>query len=152
MPPLEQAYEEWELLGFPLCNPMDLLAEPLGTWISPQHWPQWVGKKIRIVGQTVSVKDTRTVQGQWMKFGTFEAPDGLVFDTVHFPPVVQRYPFRGGGLYELEGVVSEEFDYCCLDVQSMRKFAVLEDPRYADQSAGARTKSPLLSEPVSEHN
>jgi DNA polymerase-3 subunit alpha len=152
MPPLEQAYEEWELLGFPLCNPMDLLAEPLGTWISPQHWPQWVGKKIRVVGQTVSVKDTRTAQGQWMKFGTFEAPDGRVFDTVHFPPVVQRHPFRGGGLYELEGVVSEEFDYCCLDVQSMRKLAVLEDPRYADQSAGARTKSPLLSEPVSEHN
>jgi DNA polymerase-3 subunit alpha len=75
-----------------------------------------------------------------------------VFDTVHFPPVVQKYPFRGGGLYELEGVVSEEFDYCCLDVQFMRKLAVLEDPRYADQSAGARTKSPLLSEPVSEHN
>jgi DNA polymerase-3 subunit alpha len=87
-----------------------------------------------------------------MKFGTFEDPRGQIFDTVHFPPVVQKYPFRGGGLYELEGVVSEEFEYCCLDVHFMRKLALVEDPRYADQKAGARTQSPIPLQPVSEHN
>jgi DNA polymerase-3 subunit alpha len=151
-PPMEQAFEEWELLGFPLCDPTVLLAEPLGSWVPPDEWPQWIGRKIRAVGQTVSVKDTRTAQGQWMKFGTFEDPSGQIFDTVHFPPVVQKYPFRGGGIYELEGVVSEEFEYCCLDVHFMRKLILIEDPRYADQKAGARTQSPILPEPVSEHN
>ena len=87
-----------------------------------------------------------------MKFGTFEDPRGQIFDTVHFPPVVQKYPFRGGGIYELEGVVSEEFEYCCLDVHFMRKLALVEDPRYAEQKAGSRTQSPILPEPVSEHN
>ncbi|MCB0476208.1 MAG: hypothetical protein KDC69_11060, partial [Flavobacteriaceae bacterium] len=58
--------------------------------------------------------------------------DGDFIDTVHFPPVAAKYPFRGKGIYRIRGKVMEEFDCITIEVNAMHKLAIIEDPRYAD--------------------
>ncbi|MDP4798397.1 MAG: hypothetical protein NWR50_05980, partial [Crocinitomicaceae bacterium] len=52
-------------------------------------------------------------------------------DTVHFPPVLQRYPFRGKGVYEVYGKVNVEYDCVIIEAEYLEKMGVIEDPRYA---------------------
>jgi DNA polymerase-3 subunit alpha len=67
-----------------------------------------------------------------MYFGTFLDRDGDFIDTVHFPPIAAKYPFRGKGIYLIRGKVLEEFDCVNIEVISMVRLAIVEDPRYAD--------------------
>ena len=71
--------------------------------------------------------------GKRMFFGTFLDCDGNFIDTVHFPPIAMKYPFRGQGVYRITGKVIEEFDCINIEVISMKKLAVIEDPRYSDK-------------------
>lgn len=73
-----------------------------------------------------------------MFFGNFIDIDGDFIDTVHFPPVAAKYPFRGRGIYRITGVVMEEFDCISIEVSHMARLAIIEDPRYADTKKGAR--------------
>jgi DNA polymerase-3 subunit alpha len=56
-----------------------------------------------------------------MHFGTFIDLHGEFFDTVHFPPSLKSYPFRGDGIYLLLGKIVEEFGYPSLEVEKMAK-------------------------------
>jgi len=67
-----------------------------------------------------------------MYFGTFLDREGDFIDTVHFPPVATKFPFRGNGIYSITGKVLEEFDCITIEVSTMYKLAVVEDPRYSD--------------------
>ena len=66
-----------------------------------------------------------------MYFGTFLDRDGDFIDTVHFPPAAIKYPFRGKGIYAIIGKVLEEFDCINIEVSSMHRLAIIEDPRYS---------------------
>jgi DNA polymerase-3 subunit alpha len=68
-----------------------------------------------------------------MYFGTFLDKTGDYIDTVHFPPVAKKYPFRGKGVYQLTGKVTEEFDCVIIEISSMKKLTIKQDPRYADE-------------------
>ncbi|NNK69560.1 MAG: hypothetical protein HKO96_03710, partial [Flavobacteriaceae bacterium] len=46
-------------------------------------------------------------------------------------------PFRGKGIYSISGKVLEEFDCINIEVISMRRLAIIEDPRYAESSEKA---------------
>jgi hypothetical protein len=74
-----------------------------------------------MVGYVVTTKDTRTIGGQPMHFGTFYDSCGDVFDTVHFPNIAIRYPFRGRGFYFLSGKVVEDFGVGMVEVDFMEK-------------------------------
>ena len=67
-------------------------------------------------------------------FGTFLDRDGYFIDTVHFPPVAAKFPFRGKGVYTITGKVLEDFDCVNIEVSFMERKAVIEDPRYAVKS------------------
>ena len=69
-----------------------------------------------------------------MHFGTFLDRDGDFIDTVHFPPVAIKYPFRGRGIYEITGRVMIEFDCVTIEVSKMERLAIIEDPRYSIKS------------------
>ena len=69
-----------------------------------------------------------------MHFGTFLDREGYFIDTVHFPPVAAKFPFRGKGVYNITGKVLEEFDCINIEVISMYKLAVIEDPRYSEDT------------------
>lgn len=61
-----------------------------------------------------------------MQFGTFYDRHGDFFDTVHFPDVSRKYPFRGRGFYYLKGKVTEDFGVAAIDVIAMEKVPFLD--------------------------
>lgn len=130
--PLEDAFDEIEFLGFPLCSPFDLLLEKPISSLKVIDLPLFIGKMVMISAYLVTVKDTRTVKGERMQFGTFVDQTGHYLDTVHFPAVVQKCPFRGRGVYAICGQVMEEFDCFIVNVERMEKLSIVQDPRYAD--------------------
>ena len=67
-----------------------------------------------------------------MFFGTFLDENGAWLDTVHFPKIAKQFPFRGPGVYEVRGVVTEDFGCYAVDAEFMEKSRVMEDPRYAE--------------------
>ncbi|MGS2725529.1 DNA polymerase III subunit alpha [Psychroserpens sp. BH13MA-6] len=131
---LENAFDEIELLGFPLCNPFHLLEQPSTNDLRAKHLTQLQHKTVTIEGYLVSTKNTSTSNGKRMYFGTFLDYDGDFIDTVHFPPVAKKYPFRGNGIYTITGKVMLEFDCVTIEVSTMERAAIIEDPRYAIKS------------------
>jgi error-prone DNA polymerase len=82
------------------------------------------------VGQLVTTKYVYTVRKEIMQFGTFLDAAGDFIDTVHFPPSLQQYPFKGMGVYLLLGKVVEEFGFPTVEIRKMAKLPYRPDPRY----------------------
>ena len=129
---LENAFDEMELLGFPLCNPFQLLAKPQQNGLRAKELIGYKNKVVTIEGYLITKKNTATKNKEAMHFGTFLDYDGDFIDTVHFPLVAAKFPFRGRGVYKIIGKVIEEFDCVNIEVISMYKLAIIEDPRYSD--------------------
>ncbi len=127
---IENTFDEMELLGFPLSSPFQLLEKPLENTLLARHMANYIGESIVLYGYLVTVKNTKTHNGKRMNFGTFLDAEGAWIDTVHFPPVVAKYPFRGKGIYKLVGKVVEEFGFLSLEVLYLEKLPYMEDPRY----------------------
>jgi DNA polymerase-3 subunit alpha len=123
--PLEDAFDEIELLGFPLCDPFLLLETPKRGDAVVKELLQKIGKIVTIVGYVVTTKNTSTLKGEPMHFGTFYDKDGEVFDTVHFPNVTKMYPFRGRGFYGIRGKVVEDFGIASIEVEYMKKLPMV---------------------------
>jgi DNA polymerase-3 subunit alpha len=126
----EQAFDEIELLGFPLCNPFDLLQTNFRGDITAAEMKSSVGRTVRMVGYYVCRKWVTTVKGDIMNFGTLTDVHGDFFDTVHFPPSLAAYPFKGKGTYLLLGKIVEDFGFPSLEVSKMEKLPWVKDQRY----------------------
>ena len=129
---LETAFEQWELLGFCLCSPFELLEEPPKNSNGQKDLERYLNKYIDIYGYLVTVKNTSTHHDKRMHFATLVDQHGEVFDTVLFPPVAAKYYFRGKGIYRFYGKVVEEFGFLSIEVIKMKKENYVQDPRYAD--------------------
>jgi DNA polymerase-3 subunit alpha len=131
LPPLENypyanAFDQIELLGFPLCAPFDMLAtEDMGNTLSHQL-RQKVNKMVSLVGYLVTIKNTHTKNHKLMHFGTFYDREGLVFDTTHFPPSAHKFPFKGKGFYRMKGKVVTDFGYPMVEVGFMEKIPMVD--------------------------
>jgi DNA polymerase III alpha subunit len=132
---LELAFEQMELLGFPLCNPFDLLAEPVNDHTEASEIAKCLGLRIITYGYLIALKHSRTNKGETMFFGTFIDQAGAILDTVHFPESARKYPFSGKGIYKIVGVVTEEFGYYTVEVGEMVKQSFMEDIRFSDENA-----------------
>jgi error-prone DNA polymerase len=135
---LEDAFDEMELLGYPLCHPFQLLQKEESEGIQAKDLSKWVHKTVKIKGYLVTVKNTATSKGERMFFGTFLDKNGDFIDTVHFPSVANNYRFRGKGVYEITGKVVEEFDCITIEVSKMELLPIVEDPRYAEGAVQTR--------------
>lgn len=129
---LENAFEQWELLGFPLCNPFELLLEPIKSKNGQRDLQHYLNKKIDIYGYSVTVKNTTTHSGKLMHFATLIDQYGEVFDAVLFPQIAAKYRFRGKGIYRFYGKVVSEFGFLSIEVIKMQKQDFIQDPRYAE--------------------
>jgi len=128
--PLEDAYDEIELLDFPVSMTyFDMLQTSFRGEALARDFDKLIGKKIKVVGLLVTIKYVKTVKGELMHFATFLDPSGEMFDTVHFPPTLKTYPFRGHGVYLILGKVVEEFSYASLETEKMAKLPFRPDPR-----------------------
>ena len=123
--PYDDALDEIEILGFPLCSPFSLLKEPTTTQLNVQELIRHVDENISITGYYVNHKITRTSKGQDMAFGTFLDVHGHFFDTVHFPNILEKYRFTGKGCYLIKGKVVEEFGFPSIEVSYTEKLAFL---------------------------
>ncbi|MBA3705013.1 MAG: DNA polymerase III subunit alpha [Bacteroidetes bacterium] len=123
--PYDDALDEIEILGFPLCSPFSLLKEIPQSKLNVQELMQHVNKSISIVGYYVTHKVTRTIKGHDMSFGTFLDSNGYFFDTTHFPNSLNDYPFKGKGCYLVKGKIVEEFGFPSIEVNYMEKLAFL---------------------------
>ena len=129
--PYDQAFDELELLGFPLCSPFDLLKEPVpSTSIQTSDFPQYLNKKVSILGYYVCKKNVRTVNAKYMAFGTWLDRAGQFFDTTHFPPCLQQYPFKGRAIYKITGRVVVEYGFYSMEVDQMMLLPLVEDRRF----------------------
>jgi DNA polymerase-3 subunit alpha len=134
---LDDALDEIELLGFPLCTPYQLLKEKTNCRLRSRDLKKMTGKIVEITGYLVTVKNTRTSTGERMYFGTFLDPDGEWLDTVHFPGPALNFPFTGPGCYRITGKVVNEFDFIYIDVTQQYRLPVLnrDDPEAMTQAA-----------------
>ena len=89
-----------------------------------------IGKTVRVLGNYIAYKHVTTIRGERMAFGTFTDEDGTYFDTTNFPPSLKQYPFKGWGVYLIQGKVTEEFGYATIEVEKMAKLSLQPDPRY----------------------
>ncbi|MCB0733183.1 MAG: DNA polymerase III subunit alpha [Flavobacteriales bacterium] len=136
---LEDLFDQIELLGFPLGDPFKMMAHWDDSLLNTASMmEQNLGSRITLLGYLVTAKNTATIRGDRMYFGTFLDRVGQVFDTTHFPPVASRYPFRGVGIYRITGKVVEEFDFLSIEVERMVKEDYVPDPRYSDDDAETR--------------
>ena len=120
--PLQDAYEEMELLGFPVStSPFDMLKTSFRGDVFAVDMLQHVGRSVRMQGWLVAIKYVRTVKKEMMHFGCFLDSRGNFFDSVHFPAAARDYPFRGNGIYLLKGLVTQEFGFPSLTVEKMAK-------------------------------
>lgn len=119
--PLEQAFDELDILGFPLCNPFLLMDSNEKPQAYAKELPQYLGEMVKVIGYVVTTKNTSTANRQLMHFGTFYDEKGEVFDTVHFPVEAKKYPFKGKGFYLIKGKVVEDHGYPMLEVSYMQK-------------------------------
>lgn len=118
---VEDAFDEIELLGFPLCHPFELAGTKDFGNTTTRELLTKVGMRVKILGYLVTTKNTGTKDGQPMHFGTFYDSNGEVFDTVHFPDVARKFPFRGRGFYYMEGKVTDDFGIATIEVGVMEK-------------------------------
>ncbi|MDO9274703.1 MAG: DNA polymerase III subunit alpha [Lutibacter sp.] len=128
----EDAFDEIQYLGFPLCSPFDLLTQPIHQQLVASNLVHCIGKTVTVYGYYITAKRVNTSKGDLMYFGNFTDVKGEHIDTVHFPPAAKKHPFKGRGVYELTGKVTEEFDCITVEIEKMEKLAIIQDPRYAD--------------------
>ena len=135
---IEDAYDEIEFLGFPVSvSRFDMLKTNYRGDCTAGDLSGIIGKKTRILGDLVIVKNVHTVKKEWMHFGCFLDYKGKFFDTVNFPPSLKKYPFTGFGIYLIEGKVVEEFGFPSIEVEKMARLPYLPDPRYVNKIKAA---------------
>lgn len=122
--PYEDALDQIELLGFPLCDVFSLVDAHPTKFITANQLQQNVGNQVEILCFYICEKPVRTVKGQMMFFGTFIDRNGDWVDPVHFPDTATKQRLTGKGFYHIQGKVIEEFGVYSIDVCWMQKIGL----------------------------
>ncbi|HQG78260.1 MAG TPA: DNA polymerase III subunit alpha [Bacteroidales bacterium] len=129
--PLDDAYDEIELFGFPVSlSWFDMLETSFRGEIKAREMMSHVGKRVRMAGHLVTIKYIKTSKGEWMNFGCFIDSEGNFFDATHFSRSLENYPFRGSGTYLILGKVTEDSGFPSLEAEKLAKLPVKPDKRY----------------------
>ncbi|MCW3467690.1 DNA polymerase III subunit alpha [Chitinophaga nivalis] len=125
----EDAFDEIDLLGFPLTSPFEVLQHDQSTYIPARMFGQYRGQYITTLGYLVTTKFLRSAKGEPMCFGTFLDREGSFIDTTHFPDSLRQYPLQKSGFYVLQGKVADEYGVLSLEINKMRKIGYFEDKK-----------------------
>src|SRR6185437_317040 len=121
--PLENYYDDVELLGFPVGNPFDLVDNDPTRYLPARELSTHVGRTVTVFGYHITHKPVRTIKGETMSFGTFLDSRMDWIDTVHFPPIHAAHPPQAG-FYRITGKVLEEFGVYNLEVTRIEKAGI----------------------------
>lgn len=122
--PLDDAIDQIELLGFPLCNPFEMVNDDPGNYVAATDLDKHFGKEIIVLGYLITSKPSRTIHNETMFFHTFIDAAGDWLDTVFFPPTARQYNVNGKGFYAMKGKVIEEFGVFTVDVRHCKKIGI----------------------------
>jgi error-prone DNA polymerase len=125
--PLDDLFDEMEILGFPLRDPFQLVDDDPSLYTDSRVIHLYKGQTIVMLGYMITQKPVRTVKGETMGFGTFIDRNKDWIDTVHFPQVYRQMPLHTG-FFRLKGRVVEEFGVFCLEVESLEKVGIKQRP------------------------
>ena len=129
--PFEDAFDEIELLGFPVSvTPFNLLQTGYRGDVMAKDLVSHHKKTVKMLAYLISRKHVPTKRGD-MYFGTWIDAEGEFFDTAHFADCLQQYPFRGGGCYLLLGRVEVDYHFPTITITKMAKMPFIPDPRYS---------------------
>lgn len=138
---IEDAYQELELLGFPVTlNMFDLLKTDYRGDILAKDLEQHEGKVVKMLGNFVCDKTVHTIKNTKMWFGTFIDVEGNFFDTTHFPNSSPIYPFRGKGCYLILGKVVLDFGVPSIEVLKFAKLPIKDNPVLVTDSKPLKQK------------
>ena len=128
--PLEDAYDEMDLIGFPVSiSRFDMLKTNYRGNTFAKELLSKLGNTVRMLGELVTFKYVHTIRNEWMHFGCFLDVRGDFFDTVHFPDSLKKFPFTGNGVYLIEGKVVEDFGFPSIEVKKLGRLPYQPDPR-----------------------
>lgn len=117
--PLDDLYDEMEILGFTLSNPFAMVDDNPEKYILSKDMGKHVGKTVTMLAYFIARKHVVTKHHDQMFFGTFVDCELNWIDTVHFPESAQKYPLHTGGFYRITGKVVEDFGVYSLEVHKM---------------------------------
>jgi DNA polymerase-3 subunit alpha len=119
--PVDDIYDEVELLGFPLRHPFELCTEHPAEYTPASRLAEFKGRQVTTLLYFIDRKIVPTGNGQTMAFGSFVDAQLDWVDTVHFPASFSRYPLQGRGFYKVSGKVTEDFGVYSIEVNFMQK-------------------------------
>lgn len=147
--PFEDAFDEIEILGFPVSfSPFDLLQTKYRGSVMAKDLVKYHKKQIKMLAYLISRKHVPTKRGA-MFFGTWIDAEGEYFDTAHFPNCLAEYHFQGGGCYLLLGTVEVDFHFPTITIHKMAKMPFIPDPRYSMDKEKSLEAARTLHEDVS---
>lgn len=147
--PFEDAFDEIEILGFPVSySSFDLLQTKYRGTVMAKDLTNHHKRQVKMLAYLISRKHVPTKRGT-MFFGTWIDAEGEYFDTAHFPNCLEQYPFQGGGCYLLLGTVEVDFHFPTITIHKMAKMPMVADPRYSMDKEKASEAVRNLKEDVS---
>ncbi len=130
----EDALQEIELLGFPLCSRFDLLLHPGTEEIKARDMINNQGKIVRMLGYLTNTKSSRTRHGDYMQFGSFIDDENDTFEAVLFPKVYKQYALMERAIYAITGKITADYGVMSLQVISCTRMAIsFENPLQLNQ-------------------
>lgn len=129
--PLDDLYDEMEILGFTLSNPFSLADADPAKYIKAKELGSHCGKTVTVLAYFIARKHVTTKNNDQMFFGTFVDCELDWIDTVHFPEAARNYPLHTNGFYFITGRVTSDFGVYSIEVSRMAKVG-LKQRKYAN--------------------
>lgn len=129
--PLDDLYDEMEILGFTMSNPFAMVAEDPLQYVLAKDLPDHLNKQATVLVYFIARKHVTTKNNDQMFFGTFVDCNLDWVDTVHFPDSAKNFPLHSSGFYKITGKVTADFGVYSLEVSRMYKVGYKER-RYAN--------------------
>jgi DNA polymerase-3 subunit alpha len=117
--PLDDLYDQMEILGFTLSNPFNMVDDDPSSYTDAEQIHACAGKTITVLAYFIARKGVVTKNRDQMFFGTFVDQHLNWIDTVHFPESARDYPLHSGGFYKITGRVTDDFGAYTLETQKM---------------------------------
>ncbi|SKB64875.1 DNA polymerase-3 subunit alpha [Soonwooa buanensis] len=152
--PFEDAFDELEILGFPVSYSIfDLLKIKYRGDVMVKDLLKHHKKQVRMLAYLISRKHV-PIKNKYenrddMYFGTWIDAEGQYFDTAHFPDSLSKFPFKEGGIYLLLGTVEVDYHFPTVTIIKMEKMPLIADPRYSKDEEKAKEVENNLREDVS---
>jgi DNA-directed DNA polymerase III PolC len=124
--PLDDLYDEMEILGFPMRNPFEFVNDDTSQYIPASKLGDHCGHTITLLAYFIIDKIVPAKNNQTMSFGSFIDSELNWVDTVHFPASLRQSPIQGKGFYRITGKVVEDFGFYSVEVQEMKKLGYKE--------------------------